>query len=43
MKDVDKSVDIIEKICEYMGSKLKAKVKEVRCYGDGTSAIFEKI
>jgi len=42
IKEVDKSVDLIEKICGYMESKLKANVKEVRCYRDGTSAIFEK-
>ena len=41
-KDVDKSVDIIEKISEYMELKLKAKMKETKCYRDGTSAVFEK-
>ena len=41
-KDVDKSVDIIEKISEFVELKLKAKMKETRCYRDGTSAVFEK-
>jgi len=42
LKDVNKSVDLIEKISEYMESKLKAKMKEVKCCRDGTSAVFEK-
>ncbi len=41
-KDVNKSVDIIEKISEFVELKLKAKMKEVKCYRDGTSAVFEK-
>ena len=41
-KDVDKSVDIIEKISEFVELKLKAKMKETKCYRDGTSAVFEK-
>ncbi len=41
-KDVNKSVDIIEKISSYIELKLKAKMKEVRCYQDGTGAVFEK-
>ena len=41
-KEINKSVGIIEKICEYTESKLKAKMKEVKCYRDGTSAVFEK-
>jgi len=41
-KDIDKSVDIIEKISEYMELKLKAKMKETKCCRDGTSAVFEK-
>jgi len=41
-KDVDKSVDIIEKISEFVELKLKAKMKEVKCHRDGTSAVFEK-
>ena len=42
IKDVDKSVDIIEKISEFVELKLKGKMKETRCYRDGTSAVFEK-
>ena len=42
LKDVNKSVDLIEKISEYMESKLKGKMKETKCYRDGTSAVFEK-
>ena len=42
IKDVNKSVDLIEKISEFVESKLKGKIKEARCYGDGTSAVFEK-
>ena len=41
-KDVNKSVDIIEKISEYVELKLKGKMKEVKCYRDGTGAVFEK-
>ena len=41
-RDVDKSVDLIENICEYMELKLKGRMKEVKCYRDGTSAVFEK-
>jgi len=41
-KDVDRSIDLIEKICEYMESKLKGKMKEIKCYRDGTSVVFEK-
>ena len=41
-KDVNKSVDIIEKISEFVELKLKAKMKEVKCYRDGTGAVFEK-
>ena len=41
-KDVNKSVDIIEKISEFVELKLKGKMKEARCYRDGTSAVFEK-
>ena len=41
-KDVNKSVDIIEKISSYIELKLKGKMKEVKCYRDGTGAGFEK-
>ena len=41
-KEINKTVDIIEKISEFVELKLKAKMKEARCYGDGTSAVFEK-
>ena len=41
-KDVDKSANIIEKISSYIELKLKAKMKEVKCYRDGTGAVFEK-
>ena len=41
-KDIDKSVDIIEKISEFVELKLKGRMKEVKCYSDGTSAVFEK-
>ena len=41
-KDIDKSVDLIEKISEFVELKLKGKMKEVKCYRDGTSAVFEK-
>ena len=41
-KDVDKSVDMIEKISEFVELKLKAKMKEVKCYRDGTGAVFKK-
>ena len=41
-RDVDKSVDIIEKISEFVELKLKGKMKETRGYRDGTSAVFEK-
>ena len=41
-KDVNKSVDIIEKISEFVELKFKAKMKEAKCYRDGTSAVFEK-
>ena len=41
-KDIDKSVDIIEKISEFVELKLKGRMKEVKCYRDGTSAVFEK-
>ncbi len=41
-KDVNKSVDIIEKISSYIELKLKGKMKEVKCYRDGTGAVFEK-
>ena len=39
-KDVDKSVDIIEKISEFIELKLKGRMKEVKCYRDGTGAVF---
>ncbi len=41
-KDIDKSVNIIEKISEFVELKLKGRMKEVKCYRDGTSAVFEK-
>jgi len=41
-KDVNKSVDIIEKISEFVELKLTGKMKETKCYRDGTSAVFEK-
>ena len=41
-KEINKSVDIIEKISEFVELKLKAKMKETRGYRDGTSAVFEK-
>ena len=41
-KDVNKSVDIIEKISEFVELKLKGKMKETKCYSDGTSAVFER-
>ena len=41
-KDVNKSVDLIEKISEFVELKLKGKMKEVKCYRDGTSVVFEK-
>ena len=41
-KDVNKSVDIIEKISEFVELKLKGRMKETRGYRDGTSAVFEK-
>ncbi len=41
-KDVEKSVDIIENISEFVELKLKVKMKEVKRYRDGTSAVFEK-
>mgnify|MGYP001580376875 CR=1 FL=1 len=41
-KDVNKSVDIIEKISSYIELKLKGRMKEVKCYRDGTGAVFEK-
>jgi len=41
-KDVNKSVDLIEKISEFVELKLKGEMKEVKCYRDGTSAVFEK-
>ena len=43
VRDVNKSVDIIEKISEFVELKLKAKMKEVKCYRDGTGAVFEKL
>ena len=42
IKDVNKSVDIIEKISEFIELKLKGKMKETKCYRDGTSAVFER-
>ena len=42
VRDVNKSVDIIEKVTEFVELKLKGKMKEVKCYRDGTSAVFEK-
>ena len=42
VRDVNKSVDIIEKVTEFVELKLKAKMKEVKCYRDGTGAVFEK-
>ena len=42
IKDVNKSVDLIEKISEFVELKLKGKMKETKCYRDGTSAVFEK-
>ena len=41
-KDVNKSADIAEKISEFAELKLKVKMKEVKCYRDGTGAVFEK-
>ena len=41
-KDVNKSVDIIEKISEFVELELGGRMKEVKCYRDGTSAVFEK-
>ena len=41
-KDVNKGVDTIEKISEFVELKLKGKMKEVKCYRDGTGAVFEK-
>ena len=41
-KDVNKSADIIEKISEFVELKLKGIMKEVKCYRDGTGAVFEK-
>ena len=41
-KEINKSVDIIEKISEFVELKLKGKMKETKCYRDGTSAVFEK-
>ncbi len=41
-KEINKTVDIIEKISEFVESKLKGKMKEVKRYRDGTSAVFEK-
>ena len=41
-KEINKTVDIIEKISEFVELKLKGKMKEVKCYRDGTSAVFEK-
>ena len=41
-KEINKSIDIIEKISEFVELKLKGKMKEVKCYRDGTSAVFEK-
>ena len=35
-------LDIIEKISSYIELKLKGKMKEAKCYGDGASAVFEK-
>ena len=42
MKDVNKSVDIIEDISEFIELKLRGRMKETKCYRDGTSAVFEK-
>ena len=39
-KDVNKSVDIIEKISEFVELELGGRMKEVKCYRDGTSAVF---
>ena len=41
-QNVLRVLDIIEKISEFVELKLKAKMKEVKCYRDGTSAVFEK-
>ena len=41
-KEINKTVDIIENISEFVELKLKGKMKEVKCYRDGTSAVFEK-
>ena len=41
-KEINKTVDIIENISEFVELKLKGKMKETKCYGDGTSAVFEK-
>ena len=41
-KEINKTVDIIEKISEFVELKLKGKMKETKCYRDGTSAVFEK-
>jgi len=41
-KEINKTVDIIEKISEFVELKLKGKMKETKCYRDGTSAVFER-
>lgn len=41
-KEINKSVDIIEKISEFIELKLNGRMKETKCCRDGTSAVFEK-
>ena len=41
-KEINKTIDIIEKISEFVELKLKGRMKETKYYRDGTSAVFEK-
>ena len=41
-REINKSVAIIEKISEFVELKLNGRMKETKCYRDGTSAVFEK-
>jgi len=41
-QNVLRVLDIIEKISEFVELKLKGRMKETKCYRDGTSAVFEK-
>ena len=41
-KEINKTVDIIENISEFVELQLKRRMKETKCYRDGTSAVFEK-